>query len=619
MNHWHYIQNSILFYHMAQNLKSLVVFTFMVILVSSISIQSAYAESGFTNVKKTAGIVMMFCSNETFTLQKCNERYEGIGWTDRINVLVYAPGWNEDKDKIEEIGGPSNPLDVYTDAARVDNVEFSETGPDTGIFMGVVKLTGEMGYVVHDTYLTTVTTPGMTMDMDMQGMQMVMGIGMVPVGGPISSHDRAVMIATSPTEGRVTVAWEFNDDEIVTKSAYYGWQIGQAEFNKDVYDVNEKVSFFIRDNDLWKHHREFFTNYVKVYSDSDRSGINVGVQFVKDMEHATVDDGFNDQHLTEPAASSLTKYTPDGEWKTYFWTEPGGVIGVDQDYDFNLMVHDGLTDIHEMGLSYNMDIYLNGVLVESRTDRYAGDGQGVEPIRFDERGSAKIVFTDVFGRGQQVDFSFQVAPEAILKEVVPRHGSFEVGNTPIEFVGYEHPHHINYLPGEFYLTTGDSSQEQNQLRVSNGDTIYIEYEDITLPRPYTTSDTLEIVAKTLVLDTGVTMVSDDSEIFVEKPGVKITPVSADIDIPSWVKKNAAWWSDGQINDPDFAKGIEYLVQENIINVPTTDENIDESEVNLTTIPTWVRNNAAWWSEGHLTDVEFANGIQYLVSSGLIKV
>jgi hypothetical protein len=201
---------------------------------------------------------------------------------------------------------------------------------------------------------------------------------------------------------------------------------------------------------------------------------------------------------------------------------------------------------------------------------------------------------------------------------VPRHHSFEEGNTPIEFVGYEHPHYINYLPGEFYLTTDDSSQEQNQLRVSDGDTIYIEYEDITLPRPYTTSDTLKIVGKTLILDTGVT-IPTDSEIFVEKSIVSITPVSADIDIPSWVKKNAAWWSDGQINDPDFAKGIKYLVQENIINVPTKDENIDESEVNITSIPMWVRNNAAWWSEGNLTDVEFANGIKFLLSSGLIKV
>lgn len=594
---------------MVKSSQLMVISILIVSLAMSVPVQSAFAETGFTNVKKSAGIIMKFCANETFLLQDCHERYEGIGWTDRINVLIYAPGWNEDSEKIDQIGSASNPIDVYTDAARVNNVEFSETGPDTGIFMGVVKLTGSMGYTVHDTFRTTVKTPGMTMDPDMLN---------------ISSYDRAVMIATSTQDGRVTVAWEFNEDEIITQSAYYGWQIGQAEFHKEAYDINEKVTFFIRDTDLWKHHREFFTNYVKVYSDSDRDGIFVGVQFVKAMEHASAESALTNVHLTEPASSSLTKYTPDGKWKTYFWTEPGGVIGVDQDYDLNLMVHDGLTDIHEMGLGYDMKIYLNGELIESRNNRYAVDGQGIESIRFDERGSAKIVISNIFdNQGQEVDFSFQVAPEAIIEQVVPRHGAFERGNVPNFFKGYEHPHYINYLPGEFILTNDDSSTDEGWLRVSDGDTIYIEYDDITLPRPYTSKDSLEIVAKALVLDTGKTSpslkYSEPDNIFVATPRTSITPVSGDIDIPSWVKKNAAWWSDGQLNDPEFAKGIEYLIQENIIDMPKTEELDTEEEANITSIPMWVRNNAAWWSDGHLTDVEFANGIKYLISSGLIKV
>ena len=604
-------------FHMAKSIGTIAIFAFMVILTSTITISPVLADTGFTNVQKSAGIIMKFCANETFKLQDCHERYEGIGWTDRVNVLIYAPGWNEDTDKIEQIGTTENPIDVYTDANRVNGVEFTETGPDTGVFMGVVKLTGAMRYTVHDTYLTTVKTPGMSMDPDMMN---------------ISAHDRAVMIGTSTQDGRLTVDWEYNEDRHVYRTGYYTWQIGQAEFHKDTYDINEKVTFFIRDTDLWKHHREFFTNYVKVYSDSDKAGIFVGVQYVKDMDHATIQNAAYDRHLTEPAASSLTKYTPDGQWKTYLWTEPGGVIGVDQDYNFNLMAHDGFTDIHEMGLSYDMDIFLNGELIESRNDQYWVDGQGVEPIRFDERGSAKVVISNIFDQpGQEVNFSFQVAPEAILEEVVPRHGAFEEGNVPNYFVGYEHPHHINYLPGEFFMTDGDSSQEQNRLRVSNGDTIYIEYEDITLPRPYTTADSMEIVARALVLDTGVHMVSDDSEIFVETPRTitpvstdidlskpTITPVSTDIEIPDWVKKNAMWWSDGQINDPDFAKGIEYLVQESIISVSAAEEIVDE-DANITSIPMWVRNNAGWWSEGHLTDVEFANGIKFLMASGLIKV
>ncbi len=323
------------------------------------------------------------------------------------------------------------------------------------------------------------------------------------------------MIATEPQDGRITVSWEADEDLIIQKSAFYTWQIGDAAFHKPAYDVNEKATFHIRDADLWIHHAEFHTNYVHVYSDSDRAGIHVGVKFTPNMVHAKVQDGFSDRHLTEPAASSLTKYTEDGRWKIYFWWEPGGLLGVDQDYLVNLMAHDGMTDVHEMGLTYTMEIYLNGELVETRSDRSFPDGHALEPIRFDERGSARIVIKDVFDDpSQQVNFSFQVAPEPVLEDVVPRHSSFEEGNVPHYLEGHDHPHYYNYLLGEFYMTTDDSSNRQDRLRVSDGDTIYVEYEDITLPKPYTTADSLEIVTKAFVVDTGV-VPPDGTEIFVD--------------------------------------------------------------------------------------------------------
>ena len=46
-----------------------------------------------------------------------------------------------------------------------------------------------------------------------------------------------------------------------------------------------------------------------------------------------------------------------------------GVVGVDQDYDLNIMVHDGMTDIHQSHLGiYDMEIYLNGELIDIRND-----------------------------------------------------------------------------------------------------------------------------------------------------------------------------------------------------------------------------------------------------------
>ena len=37
------------------------------------------------------------------------------------------------------------------------------------------------------------------------------------------------------------------------------------------------------------------------------------------------------------------------------------------------------------------------------------------------------------------------------------------------------------------------------------------------------------------------------------------------------------------------------------------------------IPNWIRDNAKWWSEGLITDEDYINGLQYLISQGILKV
>ena len=95
----------------------------------------------------------------------------------------------------------------------------------------------------------------------------------------------------------------------------------------------------------------------------------------------------------------------------------------------------------------------------------------------------------------------------------------------------------------------------------------------------------------------------------------LTP-SETITIPDWVKNNAAWWSEGQIDDRTFANGIEFMIKEGIIVVPATSSGEAKDDV---TIPDWVRNNAAWWSEGQIDDKTFANGLQFLIKEGIISV
>ncbi|MHB8603113.1 MAG: esterase/lipase family protein [Nitrosotalea sp.] len=88
-----------------------------------------------------------------------------------------------------------------------------------------------------------------------------------------------------------------------------------------------------------------------------------------------------------------------------------------------------------------------------------------------------------------------------------------------------------------------------------------------------------------------------------------------ISIPSWVKKNAKWWAEGQIGDSEFIKGVQYLVQHGIIVVSTTQVNSQTSQG----IPSWIKNNAKRWAEGQIGDSDFIKGIQYLVQNGIISI
>ena len=87
-------------------------------------------------------------------------------------------------------------------------------------------------------------------------------------------------------------------------------------------------------------------------------------------------------------------------------------------------------------------------------------------------------------------------------------------------------------------------------------------------------------------------------------------------IPIWIKNNAAWWSDQQISDSDFIAGIEYLIKNEIINVP----GIEVGTNSMTTeIPEWIQNNAGWWADSLITDEDFTEAMQWLVANGVIQI
>ena len=131
-------------------------------------------------------------------------------------------------------------------------------------------------------------------------------------------------------------------------------------------------------------------------------------------------------------------------------------------------------------------------------------------------------------------------------------------------------------------------------------------------------------------------------------------------VPTWIKNNAKWWSEGNIDDNAFVDGIQFLMKEKIVNIPDLPEQasekarpnfVDETKdpqhyvnrynnedsykewfdenypdytieeaVGITKpIPGWIKNNADWWAEGLISEDEFVKGIEFLVENRILIV
>lgn len=152
----------------------------------------------------------------------------------------------------------------------------------------------------------------------------------------------------------------------------------------------------------------------------------------------------------------------------------------------------------------------------------------------------------------------------------------------------------------------------------------------------------------------VNVISQDSSS--EKSAVELEKEK----VPTWIKNNAKWWSEGNIDDDTFVGGIQHLMKEKIVNIPDLPEQasekarpnfVDETKdpqhyidrynneekykewfddnypdytieeaVGLPTpIPGWIKNTASWWSEGLISEDEFVKGIEFLVENRILKV
>jgi len=110
----------------------------------------------------------------------------------------------------------------------------------------------------------------------------------------------------------------------------------------------------------------------------------------------------------------------------------------------------------------------------------------------------------------------------------------------------------------------------------------------------------------------------------------IEPVADVQKVPEGLKNVSEWWSQGEVDDTKFKEVIQFLIQEQIIDVPTElnvsvskDDQLAQEELQLdpepVPIPQWIKNAAEWWSQGEITEDDFLNAIEYLVKNEIIQI
>ena len=92
-------------------------------------------------------------------------------------------------------------------------------------------------------------------------------------------------------------------------------------------------------------------------------------------------------------------------------------------------------------------------------------------------------------------------------------------------------------------------------------------------------------------------------------------VEEEIVIPSWIKNNAGWWDAGLIDDRNYVTGLQWLISNGVMTIPSTAQGTGSDDV----VPSWVKNNAGWWADGSIDDRNYVTGLQWLISNGIMII
>ena len=84
-----------------------------------------------------------------------------------------------------------------------------------------------------------------------------------------------------------------------------------------------------------------------------------------------------------------------------------------------------------------------------------------------------------------------------------------------------------------------------------------------------------------------------------------------IGIPYWVKDLSKLWTSGQMPNKEYARAIQFLINEKIIFNSTIGQELR--------IPEWFKITTTWWANNYIQDAVYGESLQYLINEKVIVI
>ncbi len=171
-------------------------------------------------------------------------------WTDKIIISVIAPSWNTSPNKIDSIGeSESHAIKISSGKNFLNSYRLTETNSNSGIFSGEVTLTG----FLHD----------------------VDGDGAFDTNPKTNGNGPTNGFLESDAYDSISISFEFADNVVLVESIPVNWNHGTIKFSKDILLFNDLIQVGVIDYDLNLNPEMIDTVNIKVFSDSDATGLSL--------------------------------------------------------------------------------------------------------------------------------------------------------------------------------------------------------------------------------------------------------------------------------------------------------------------------------------------------------